>query len=69
MVAFLKFTHGDNLRVVQGLLIPPIGTGRMFGTFTLPQGKQVSQVNFKIGAGSDPTSTGISYRISVRGSN
>ena len=67
--AFLKFTDGSNLRVVQESLTPPIGTGRMFGRFSVPQGKQVSQVNFKIGAGSDPTSTGFSYRISVQGCN
>ena len=67
--AFLKFTDGSNLRVVQESLTPPIGTGRMFGPFSVPQGKQVSQVNFKIGAGSDPTSTGFSYRISVQGCN
>ena len=67
--AFLKFTDGSNLRVVKESLTPPIGTGRMFGPFTVPQGKQVNQVNFKIGAGSDPNSTGFSYRISVQGCN
>ena len=67
--AFLKFTDGSNLRVVKESMKPPIGTGKEFGPFTVPQGKQVSQVNFKIGAGSDPNSTGFSYRISVQGCN
>ena len=67
--AFLKFTDSSNLRVVKESLTPPIGTGRMFGPFTVPEGKQVNQVNFKIGAGSDPNSTGFSYRISVQGCN
>ena len=67
--AFLKFTDGSNLRVVKESLTPPIGQGRMFGPFTVPQGKQLKQVNFKIGAGSDPNSTGFSYRISVQGCN
>ena len=67
--AFLKFTDGSNLRVVKESMTPPIGTGKQFGPFTVPQGKQVNQVNFKIGAGSDPNSTGFSYRISVQGCN
>jgi hypothetical protein len=67
--AFLKFTDGSNLRVVQESMTPPIGKGRMFGPFTAPQGKTVSQINFKIGTGSDPNSTGFSYRISVQGCN
>jgi len=67
--AYLKFTDGSNLRVVQESMTPPIGRGRMFGPFTVPQGKTVSQVNFKIGTGSDPDSTGFSYRISVQGCN
>jgi|TARA_Y100000589_G_scaffold296303_1_gene303355 hypothetical protein len=67
--AYLKFTDGSNLRVVKESMTPPIGTGKQFGPFSAPQGKQVSQVNFKIGAGSDPNSTGFSYRISVQGCN
>ncbi|WP_413746652.1 hypothetical protein [Synechococcus sp. MIT S9507] len=67
--AFLKFTDGSNLRIVKESMRPPIGTGKEFGPFSVPQGKQVSQVNFKIGAGSDPSSTGFSYRISVQGCN
>jgi len=67
--AYLKFTDGSNLRVVKESMRPPLGTGKQFGPFTVPQGKQVNQVNFKIGAGSDPNSTGFSYRISVQGCN
>jgi hypothetical protein len=67
--AYLKFTDGSNLRVVQESMTPPIGTGRMFGPFSAPDGKTVSQINFKIGTGSDPDSTGFSYRISVQGCN
>lgn len=67
--AYLKFTDGSNLRVVQESMTPPIGTGRMFGPFSTPDGKTVSQINFKIGTGSDPDSTGFSYRISVQGCN
>jgi hypothetical protein len=67
--AFLKFSDGTNLQVVNELIVPPIGTGAMFGPFSSVQGKTVSQVNFKIGASADPGSTGFSYRISVQGCN
>ena len=65
--AFLKFSDGSNLRVVKEFMKPPTGTGAQFGPFQTPQGKAVSQVNFKIGAGDDPGATGFSYRISVQG--
>ena len=65
--AFLKFSDGSNLRVVKEFMKPPTGTGAQFGPFQTPQGKTVSQVNFKVGAGNDPGATGFSYRISVQG--
>jgi hypothetical protein len=65
--AFLKFSDGSNLRVVNEFMKPPTGTGAQFGPFQSPQGKTVSQVNFKVGAGNDPGATGFSYRISVQG--
>lgn len=67
--AYLKFTDGSNLRVVQQSMKPPTGTGAQFGPFAVPSGKAVSQVNFRIGANSDPGATGFSYRISVQGCN
>ena len=67
--AFLKFTDGSNLRVVNELMKPPTGTGAQFGPFQSPSEKAVSQVNFKVGASNDPGATGFSYRISVQGCN
>jgi hypothetical protein len=48
---------------------PPIGTGKEYGPFPAVPGKQASQMNFKIGASSDPGALGFSYRISVQGCN
>jgi hypothetical protein len=67
--AYLKFSDGSNLRVVRDNMTPPIGQGRMFGPFQAVPGKQVSQVNFRVGANKDPQATGFSYRISVQGCN
>ncbi len=67
--AFLKFSDGGNLKVVDQTMQPPTGTGAQFGPFTSPSGKAVSQVNFRIGANKDPAATGFSYRISVQGCN
>ena len=67
--AFLKFSDGSNSKVADEQLLPPVGTGRMFGPFQQVAGKSVSQVNFRIGANDDPTATGFSYRISVQGCN
>jgi hypothetical protein len=39
----------------------------MFGPFASVPGKQTSQINFKVGASSDPNALGFSYRISVQG--
>ena len=65
--AFLKFSDGSNLKVVNEFMKPPTGTGAQFGPFQAPSGKAVSQVNFRIGANNDPGATGFSYRISVQG--
>ena len=67
VVGFMKFTDGSNLQVIDSLMNPPIGTGRMFGPFPAVQGKQASQMNFKVGASNDPGALGFSYRISVQG--
>ena len=67
--AFLKFSDGTNLKVVNEAMKPPTGTGAQFGPFSAPQGKAVSQVNFRSGANKDPGATAFSYRISVQGCN
>jgi hypothetical protein len=67
VVGFMKFTDGSNLQVINELMNPPIGTGRMFGPFPAVPGKQASQMNFKVGASDDPGALGFSYRISVQG--
>ena len=64
---FMKFSDGSNLQVINELMNPPIGTGRMFGPFPAIPGKQASQMNFKVGASNDPGAHGFSYRISVQG--
>jgi hypothetical protein len=64
---FMKFSDGSSLQVINEVMNPPIGTGRMFGPFPAIPGKQASQMNFKVGASSDPGALGFSYRISVQG--
>jgi hypothetical protein len=64
---YMKFTDGSNLQVVNQIMNPPIGTGRMFGPFPAIPGKAASQMNFKVGASNDPGALGFSYRISVQG--
>jgi len=64
---FMKFSDGSNLQVINTQMNPPIGTGKMFGPFASVPGKQTSQINFKVGASSDPDALGFSYRISVQG--
>ncbi len=65
--AYMKFTDGSSLQVVNEVMNPPIGTGRMFGPFPAVPGKEASQMNFKVGASADPGAVGFSYRISVQG--
>jgi hypothetical protein len=64
---FMKFSDGSSLQVINEVMNPPIGTGRMFGPFPAIAGKQASQMNFKVGASNDPGALGFSYRISVQG--
>ncbi len=65
--AYMKFTDGTSLQVVNESMNPPSGTGRMFGPFPAVPGKQASQMNFKVGTSADPGAVGFSYRISVQG--
>ena len=65
--AYMKFTDGSSLQVVNESMNPPMGTGQMFGPFPAIPGKQASQMNFKVGASADPGALGFSYRISVQG--
>ncbi len=64
---FMKFNDGSNLRLFNETLSPSIGTGRMFGPYPAIPGKVATQMNFKVGASSDPGALGYSYRISVQG--
>lgn len=64
--AYLKFTDGSSLQVVNETFAPQMGTGRHWDVPAVP-GKTVSQVNFKIGASADLAATGFTYRISVQG--
>ena len=66
---YMKFSDGTSLQVINETMNPPIGTGRRFGPFLAVPGKQASQMNFKVGASSDPGALGFSYRISVQGCN
>ena len=65
--AYLKFSDGSNLQVVNESMKPAIGTGNMFGPFRPPSGKAVRQVNFKVGSSLEPEASGFSYRIAVQG--
>ena len=67
VAGYLKFSDGSNLQVINTLMNPPMGTGKMFGPFPAVPGKQITQVNFKVGASNDPGALGFSYRISVQG--
>lgn len=66
--AYLKFTDGSNLQVVNESYAPQVGTGRQWDIPAVP-GKTVSQLNFKIGASADQAATGFTYRISAQGCN
>ncbi|MCS5691871.1 hypothetical protein NZK33_07710 [Cyanobium sp. FGCU-6] len=69
VTGFMKFTDGTSLQLFNETISPPIGTGKEYGPFPAVPGKQASQMNFKIGASSDPGALGFSYRISVQGCN
>ena len=64
--AFLKFSDGSSLQVFKGNVAPQPGTGGGQMVQTVP-GKQVSQVNIKVGSGANLAATGFTYRISVQG--
>lgn len=64
--AFLKFSDGSNLRVFKGNVAPQPGTGGGQMVQAVP-GKQVSQVNIKVGSSANLAATGFTYRISVQG--
>ncbi|MFN9646042.1 MAG: hypothetical protein ACK6BG_13210 [Cyanobacteriota bacterium] len=64
--AYLKFTDGSNLRVVDENFAPQAGTGRQWDMQAVP-GKTVAQVNFKVGASDNMAATGFTYRISAQG--
>jgi hypothetical protein len=64
--AYLKFTDGSNLRVFNANIAPEPGTGGGKDVPAVP-GKQVSQVNIKVGSGDNMAATGFTYRVSVQG--
>jgi hypothetical protein len=64
--AYLKFTDGSNLQVVNESFAPQMGTGRHWDIPAVP-GKAVAQVNFKVGQSGDMAATGFTYRISAQG--
>jgi hypothetical protein len=64
--AYLKFTDGSNLRVFNANIAPEPGTGGGKVVPAVP-GKQVSQVNIKVGSSDNMAATGFTYRVSVQG--
>ena len=64
--AYLKFSDGSNLRVFNSNVAPTPGTGGGISVPAVP-GKQVSQVNVKVGSTDNMAATGFTYRISVQG--
>jgi len=64
--AYLKFTDGSSLRVFNDNITPKPGTGGGIVVPVVP-GKEVSQVNIKVGASSNMAATGFTYRVSVQG--
>jgi hypothetical protein len=64
--AYLKFSDGSSLQVFKGNVAPQPGTGGGQMVQAVP-GKQVSQVNIKVGSGANLAATGFTYRISVQG--
>lgn len=64
--AYLKFTDGSSLRVFNDNITPRPGTGGGIVVPAVP-GKEVSQVNIKVGASTNMAATGFTYRVSVQG--
>jgi hypothetical protein len=65
--AYLKFSDGTNLQVLNQTLNAQPGESRQFGPFYPPAGKLVTQVNVKVGSGYNANATGFTYTISVLG--
>ncbi|MEO1004012.1 MAG: hypothetical protein AAFX65_12995 [Cyanobacteria bacterium J06638_7] len=65
--AFLKFSDGTSLQVVNETLNATPGQTKEFGPFSPPAEKLVTQVNVKVGSGLNANATGFSYTISVKG--
>lgn len=65
--AYLKFSDGTNLQVVNETFDAQPGEFKQFGPVVPPANKLVSQVNMKVGSGYNANATGFSYTISVYG--
>jgi hypothetical protein len=65
--AYLKFSDGSNLQVVNETLDAAPGQSRTYGPFSPPPEKLVTQVNVKVGSSYNANATGRSYTISVDG--
>jgi len=69
VAAFLRFTDGSNLQVVNENPTLEPGERRSFGPFPAVPAKRTSKVNVRVGSSAMPGSTGFSYRVSVEGCN
>lgn len=56
----MKFSNASNLQLFNETLSPSIGAGRMFGPYPAIPGKVATEMNFKVGASSDPWALGYS---------
>jgi hypothetical protein len=65
--AYLKFSDGSNLQVVNETLVAQPGQAKDYGPFSPPAGKLVTQVNVKVGSSYNANATGMGYTISVSG--
>jgi hypothetical protein len=69
VAAFLRFTDGSNLQVVNDNLTLEPAQKRVLGPFPAVPGKRTNQVNVRVGSSAMPGSTGFSYKVSVEGCN
>jgi hypothetical protein len=69
VAAFLRFTDGANLQVVNENPTLEPGERRTFGPFPAVPGRRTSMVNVRVGSSAMPGATGFSYRVSVEGCN
>lgn len=69
VAAFLRFTDGSNLQVVNENPTLEPGERRTFGPFPAVPGRRTSKVNVRVGSSAMPGATGFSYRVSVEGCN